>query len=191
FKTHFADDTHILYRGSAEGVFEDVTLAAGLGVETRFVGWGAGIVDLDNDGWPDLFAATGQVYPETEKFFDGYPYRSPRLLFRNLGNGRFEQLFEEAGPAIAAAHSSRGAAFGDYDNDGDVDILIMNRNQPPSLLRNDLPKGANWVQVRAPLGSRVTAIYGGRRQTQEVTSQASFYSANDSRLHFGLGGATA
>ncbi|MDX2152069.1 MAG: CRTAC1 family protein [Bryobacteraceae bacterium] len=191
FKTHFTDDTHALYRGLDGGMFEDMTLAAGLGVETRFVGWGAAMADLDNDGWPDLFAATGQVYPETEKVLAGYPYRSPRLLFRNLGNGRFEQLFEEAGPAFAAAHSSRGAALGDYDNDGDLDILIMNRNEPPSLLRNDLPAGANWIQVRAPVGTRVTAVYGGKRQAQEVLSQSSFYSANDRRLHFGLGAAAA
>jgi len=197
FKTHFADDTNVLYRNDGKGNFDDVTIAAGLGVETRYVTWGAGIVDLDNDGLPDLFAVTGHVYPEIERKIAAYPYRTPRLVFRNLG-GKFEELLGEAGPGIAAAHSSRGAAFGDFDNDGDIDILIVNLNEPPSLLRNDLKApGRRWLQVklegsksnRSAIGARVTARYGGKIQAQEVASQASFYSVNDFRLHFGLGAA--
>jgi hypothetical protein len=195
FKTHFSDDTPILYENDGKGYFRDVTIEAGLGVETRYVGWGAGIADLDNDGLPDILLVTGGVYPETEKELPAYPYRTPRLLFRNLGQGKFEQMLEQAGPGIGAAHSSRGCAFGDFDNDGDLDILIMNRNEPPSLLRNDLSGGNHWLQVklvgvrsnRSAIGARVTAIYGGKRQTQEVLSQSSFYSVNDLRLHFGLG----
>ena len=99
FKTHFADDTNGLYRDDGKGFFDDVTIRAGLGVETRYVGWGAGMVDLDNDGLPDLFMVTGSVYPEVEKQLPAYPFRTPRLVFRNLGNGRFEELIEEAGPA--------------------------------------------------------------------------------------------
>ena len=137
-KTHFADDTSVLYENNGKGEFTDVTLKSGLGVETRYVCWGAGIVDLDNDGLPDLFIAAGQVYPELEKQAPLFPYKNPRIVFRNLGGGRFEELFDEAGPAIAAAHSSRGCAFGDFDNDGDIDIVIMNMNEPPSLLRNDI-----------------------------------------------------
>src|SRR5262249_35202558 len=120
FKTHFADDTNILYRNDGKGNFEDLTTHAGLGVETRFIGWGAGIVDLDNDGNPDLFLITGNVYPEIEKKMPSYPFKTPRVIFRSLGGGKFEELIEEAGPGVAAAHSSRGCAFGDFDNDGDI-----------------------------------------------------------------------
>ena len=194
-KTHFADDTAILYRNDGKGRFEDVTNAAGLGVETRFVGWGAGMFDFDNDGYPDLMWATGSVYPEIEKVMPSYPFKSPRILFRNLRNGRFEELLDQAGPGIAAPHASRGCAFGDFDNDGDVDILIMNLNEPPSLLRNDVTGDDHWLKVklvgvksnRSALGARVTARYGDKVQVQEVLGQASFYSVNDPRLHFGLG----
>ncbi len=198
-KTHFADDTNVLYRNDGKGYFNDFTIRAGLGVETRYVGWGAGMIDLDNDGFPDLFLTTGSVYPEVERTLPAYPFRTPRLVFRNLGDGRFEELIDEAGPGVAAAHTSRGCAFGDFDNDGDVDILVMNMNEPPSLLRNDLSGSGHWLKVllagtasnRSAIGSRVVARYGGRAQAQELTAQSSFYSANDRRLHFGLGTATS
>ena len=155
----------------------------------------SGIADVDNDGFPDLFVATGSVYPEVEKKNPAYPFRTPRLVFRNLGDGRFEELIEEAGPGISDPHPSRGCAFGDFDNDGDVDVLVWNMNEPPSLLRNDVTGGAHWLKVqlvgvksnRSAIGSRVTLRYGKRQQAQEVTAQSSFYSANDKRLHFGLG----
>ncbi|HMD49610.1 MAG TPA: CRTAC1 family protein [Bryobacteraceae bacterium] len=196
-KTHFADDTSVLYENNGKGEFTDVTLKSGLGVETRFVCWGAGIVDLDNDGWSDLFIAAGQVFPELERQAP-FPYKNPRIVFRNLGAGKFEELFDEAGPAIAAPHSSRGCAFGDFDNDGDIDIVIMNMNEPPSLLRNDSSGRNHWLKVqleatssnRSAIGARVTAHYGGRTQVQEVMSQSSFLSVNDKRLHFGLGAET-
>jgi len=198
FKTHFADDTNVLYHNDGKGNFDDVTIRAGIGVETRYVAWGTGVVDLDNDGFPDLFVATGSVYPEVERRLPAYPFRTPRLVFRNLGDGRFEELLEEAGSGVTAAHASRGCAFGDFDNDGDMDILVMNMNEPPSLLRNDVSGKNHWLKVqlvgvktnRSAIGSRVTAQYGARRQAQEVTAQASFYSANDRRLHFGLGSET-
>ncbi len=196
FKTHFADDTNILYRNQGRLRFEDATIAAGLGVETRFVGWGAGIVDLDNDGEPDIFYVTGHVYPEVEAKLPAYPYRTPRVIFRNLGGGKFEELIDQAGPGLAR-HSSRGCAFGDFDNDGDMDVLILNFDEPPSLLRNDVTGGGRWLKVkllgvksnRSAIGARVTVTYGARRQAQEVLSQSSFLSANDPRLHFGLGAA--
>jgi enediyne biosynthesis protein E4 len=197
FKTHFSNDTHDLYLNDGKGNFDTVTNQAGMGVETRYVGWGVGVVDLDNDGLPDIFMVTGSPYPALPRL----PYQSPRLIFRNLSNGKFEELIEEAGPGVAAVHSSRGCAFGDFDNDGDVDILIMNMNEPPSLLRNDLPSltpARHWLKVkligvksnRSAIGSRVTVSYGGKRQSQEVTAQSSYYSVNDFRLHFGLGGAS-
>jgi enediyne biosynthesis protein E4 len=199
FKTNFADDTHVLYVNDGHGHFDDVTMRAGLGVETRYVGWGAGIVDLDNDGLPDLFVVTGSVYPEVERKLPSYPFKTPRLIFRNLGDSRFEELIEEGGPGIASAHSSRGCAFGDFDNDGDVDVLIVNMNEPPSLLRNDVSGANHWLTVqlvgsvsnRSAIGARVTARYGGKQQAQEVLAQSSFYSANDPRLHFGLGPETS
>jgi enediyne biosynthesis protein E4 len=195
FKTNFADDTDVLYRNDGKGNFDDVTIPSGLGVETRYVGWGTGIIDFDNDGLPDIFVATGSVYPEVEKKLPNYPFHTPRLVFRNLGNGRFEELIEEAGPGISEAHASRGCAFGDFDNDGDMDVVVMNMNEPPSLLRNDVSSGGHWLKVllvgvqsnRSAIGSRVTAHYGNRRQAQEVLAQSSFYSASDRRLHFGLG----
>ncbi|HSU32250.1 MAG TPA: CRTAC1 family protein [Bryobacteraceae bacterium] len=194
-KTHFADDTAVLYRNDGKGNFEDVTNSSGLGVETRYISWGAGIFDFDNDGNPDLFWVTGSVYPEIEAKLPNYPFKSPRILFRSLGNGKFEELLEQAGPGIAAPHASRGCAFGDFDNDGDVDMLIMNLNEPPSLLRNDVSGSGHWLKVkllgtksnRTAIGSLVTVRYGGKVQTQAVLSQASFYSVNDLRLHFGLG----
>lgn len=195
FKTNFADDTNVLYHNDGKGNFDDVTIHSGLGVETRYVGWGTGMVDLDNDGLPDLFVATGSVYPEVEKKVSAYPFRTPRLVFRNLGDGRFEELIEEAGPGVSDVHASRGCAFGDFDNDGDVDVLVWNMNEPPSLLRNDLSGGGHWLKVsltgvrsnRSAIGARVTARYGNRQQSQEVSAQSSFYSVNDRRLHFGLG----
>ena len=195
FKTHFADDTDILYRNDGTGNFEDVTVRAGLGVETRYVRWGTAIADLDNDGLPDLFVVSGGVYPEVEKRLPNYPFKTPRLIFRNLGNARFEELIEQAGSGIAAPHASRGCAFGDFDNDGDVDVVIINLNEPPSLLRNDVTGGAHWIKIklvgtksnRSAIGARVTLHYGGKVQAQEVLSQSSFYSASDLRLHFGLG----
>ncbi len=184
---------------TGERVFEDDTVEAGLGVETRFVGWGAAIADLDNDGLPDLTYVTGSVYPEVEAKLPHYPYRTPNVVFRNLGWGRFEELIEEAGPGIAAAHSSRGAAFGDYDNDGDIDILVVNMNEPPSLLRNDYAGRGGWLQLclrgapgwssRAAIGASAVLRYGDRLQARAVTAQSSFYSVDDSRLHFGLGSA--
>ncbi len=199
FKTNFADDTNVLYHNDGKGNFDDVTIRTGLGVETRYVGWGTGIADLDNDGFPDLFVATGSVYPEVEKKNPAYPFRTPRLVFRNLGDGRFEELIEEAGPGISDPHPSRGCAFGDFDNDGDVDVIIWNMNEPPSLLRNDVTGGGHWLKVqligvksnRSAIGSRVTVRYGTRQQTQELTAQSSFYSVNDKRLHFGLGSESA
>lgn len=198
-KTHFRGDTQVLYVNNGKGNFRDETIRSGLAVETRFVSWGVGFADLDNDGHPDILWATGNIYPEVEKKLPSVPYRTPRVVFRNLGKGRFEELLSEAGPAIESSHSSRGCAFGDFDNDGDVDVLIVNHNEPPSLLRNDVSGDAHWIKVklagvksnRSAIGARVTVRYNGQVQAQEVMSQSSYLSVNDRRLHFGLGPAAA
>jgi hypothetical protein len=199
FKTHFSDDTSVLYRNDGRAVFSDETNWSGVGVETRFTGWGAGIVDLDNDGAPDLLLVTGNVYPEIESKLPAYPFRTPRVIFRNLGGGRFEQLISEAGPGVEAAHASRGCAFGDFDNDGDLDLLVVNLNEPPSLLRNDVTGGGNWLKLqligakcnRSAIGAKATVFYNGKKQVAEVMAAGSFASANDRRLHFGTGPATS
>jgi hypothetical protein len=198
YKTHYQQQAGGLYRSDGKGQFEDVTAAAGIYGERRFVSWGNGIVDLDNDGWPDLFCVTGNVYPELERVYARFPAKGPAIIFRNLTNGKFLEMGEEAGPAINARHVSRGCAFGDFDNDGDLDILVMNQNEPPSLFRNDAPPGNRWIKLRlegtksnrSAIGARVLVRYGGHVQAQEVMSQSSYLSSNDPRLHFGLGAAT-
>lgn len=195
FKTHFADDIPALYRSLGKGLFEDTATAAGLAVQNRHVEWGAGMPDLDNDGQPDLFYVTGNVYPEIEKYLAQYQHRGPRVIFRNRDGARFDEVTLSSGPAVASPHSSRGAAFGDFDNDGDVDVVIMNMNEPPSLLRNDYSGGNGWVMVklegtssnRTAIGAIVILTSDGRTQARAVLSQSSYYSLDDLRLHFGLG----
>ena len=168
-------------------------------MEARYICWDAGIVDLDNDGYPDIFMVTGNVHPEVERKLSQYRNKTPWAVFPNLDNCNFEELIEAAGPGVAELHSSRGCAFGDFDNDGDIDVLIVNLNEPPSLLRNDLHGKQNWVKIklegvksnRSGIGARVLVRYGGRTQAQSVLSQSSYYSCNDPRLHFGLGSYTA
>jgi hypothetical protein len=199
FKTHFSDDLPALYRNSGRDFFTDASRAAGF-EHTRYVEWGTGFADFDNDGWPDIMIATGSVYPEVEKVFKEYPHRSSRLVYQNLGNGRFKDVTMQAGPGVLSPKSSRGCAFGDFDNDGDVDVLIMNMNEPPLLLRNDYNNEGgrgtnNWLELkligmksnRSAIGARVTLRNGSNVQAQEVTSQSSYYSHNDLRLHFGMG----
>jgi hypothetical protein len=198
-KTHYYNQATGLYRNDGKGDFEDVTVEARLNGETRYVCFGAGFADFDNDGYPDILITTGTVYPEAERVLPAFPAHTPRVLFRNQGDGTFVEMGAEAGAGIAARHMSRGAAFGDFDNDGDIDVLIMNVNEPPTLLRNDAPPGNHWIKIRlegtksnrSAIGARVLVRYAGKVQVQELLSQSSFLSANDPRLHFGLGAATS
>ena len=197
-KTHFADDIPGLYRNDGDGYFSDESSMAGLQASVRHLEWGAGLVDFDNDGRADLFYVAGSVYPEVEAVNPDYPYRGPRFLFRNLGNGLFANVTEQCGPGLTAPHSSRGCAFGDFDNDGDMDVLVMNMNEPPSLIRCDVGSANHWLKVklvgtasnRTAIGARVYVRSGRLLQVQEVHSQDSYLSVNDFRLHFGLGRAT-
>ncbi|MFN2444443.1 MAG: CRTAC1 family protein [Vicinamibacterales bacterium] len=194
-KTHFADDIPALYRGLGAGLFEDVATLARLNVQNRHVEWGGGMPDLDHDGRPDIFYVTGNVYPEVERVLPQYPHRGPRIVFQNLDGQRFADVSALSGPGATSARSSRGAAFGDIDNDGDLDVLVMNMNEPPSLLRNDYAGSNGWMGVQLQgvrsnphgLGATVKVTAGGRTQAQAVLSQSSYYSHDDVRLHFGLG----
>ncbi len=198
FKTNFSDDTCSLYRNNGDGTFTDATVSAGMALNTRFLGWGCGFVDFDNDGWLDVFAAHGHVYPEVERAGVDVPYKEPKIVYRNLRNGKFEDVSSRTGPGVALLRSARGVAFGDFDNDGDIDIVINNVNDPPTLLRNDGRNENRWLKVktvgtrsnRSGIGARVKVVAGNHSQIDEVRSGGSYISQNDLRLHFGMGPAT-
>ncbi len=197
FKTNFADDTCNLYHNNGDGTFSDVTFASGVGINNRYVAWGCGFIDYDNDGWADILQVNGHVYPEIDTHDVGQTFKNPRLLYKNLGNCKFKDVSAEMGPGINEKFSSRGAAFGDYDNDGDVDALVLNMNDLPSLLRNDGGNAKNWIKIklvgthcnRTAIGTRVRVVTGKHAQMDEVHSGGSVMSQSDLRLHFGLGSA--
>jgi hypothetical protein len=176
-----------------------MSLRAGLGVNRKYLGFGVDFFDFDNDGWSDILLVNGHVYSQIAKKKLHLKYREPRVLYRNLGNGRFEDVSARAGAAILEENLGRGCAFGDFDNDGDVDVIINNLDGPPTLLRNDggsgnaslLVKCVGTKSNRSAIGARVTVTRGGRRQIREVMSGSSYYSQSDLRLHFGLGRAAA
>ncbi len=194
FRTNFSDEFETLYRNRGDGNFDDVTLDAGLGKNTRYVGWGTGFLDFDNDGWKDLLLVNGHVFPEVEKLHIDIHYKDRAILYRNLGNGRFADISKESGPAMAEVHSSRGAAFGDIDNDGAVEVAVNNQNEAPSLLKRSGTAG-HWTILqlvgtrsnRSGIGARVTVSAGGHLQYGEVRSGGSYLSQSDLRLHFGVG----
>ncbi|PYV00884.1 MAG: RNA-binding protein [Acidobacteria bacterium] len=202
FKTNFSEDTASLYRNighnTGDTVFDDVTFAAGLGLNTRYLSWGCGFFDLDNDGWPDIFVASGHIYPEIKKLNLDIRYQEPKTVYRNLGNGRFQEVSQELGAAVLEPVSGRGCAFGDFDNDGDIDVLINPVNDYPELLRSDSTTGNHWLKVRtigtksnrSGIGARVKCVTGSHQQIDEVRSGGSWASQNDLRVHFGLGKAT-
>ena len=195
FKTNFADDTCNLYHNNGDGTFSDVTFASGVGINNRYVAWGCGFIDYDNDGWADILQVNGHVYPEIDSHDVGQTFKNPRLVYKNLGNGKFKDVSAEMGPGISEKFSSRGAAFGDYDNDGAMDALVLNMNDLPSLLRNRGGNAKNWIKIkligthcnRTAIGARVRVITGKHAQMDEVHSGGSVMSQSDLRLHFGLG----
>ncbi|HZS07459.1 MAG TPA: CRTAC1 family protein [Blastocatellia bacterium] len=196
FKTNFSDDTSTLYRNLGKDTFDDVTLAAGIGVNTRWLGWGCGFFDPDNDGWLDIFLVNGHIYPEVDALKGDASYRQRKVFYRNKRDGRFEDISEKLGGPVTEPNSSRGCAFGDFDNDGDTDIVINAINSYPELLRCDSATNNNWITVRligtksnrSGIGARVRCeIEGHHPQIDEVRSGGSYYSQNDLRVHFGAG----
>ena len=198
FRTNFSDEFETLYRNRGRGDFDDVTLDAGLGQNTRYVGWGTGFFDFNNNGWKDLLLVNGHVFPEVDSLHTDIHYRDRAILYQNLKNGKFEDISRDAGPALQEKHSSRGAAFGDIDNDGSIEIAINNQNEPPSLLKQMTRPVGHWLLLklvgtrsnRSAIGAHVTVFANGRAQIGEVRSGGSYLSQNDLRLHFGLGSAT-
>jgi len=194
-KTNFDDDTPSLYRNLGGGMFEDATAAGGLGVNTSYLGWGTGFIDVDLDSWPDIFIVNGHVYPEADRIGGRYSYEQPKILYRNLGNGRFEDVSQRAGPAVLERQAARGAAFGDLFLSGRQDIVVNNMNGPPSLLHDCAAPAGHSVVVqligtrsnRSAIGARLTAQIGGRRLIDEVRSGGSFCSQSDLRIHLGVG----
>jgi hypothetical protein len=195
FKTNFVDDTMNLYHNNGDGTYSDVSFTSGVGVNNRYVAWGCGFIDYDNDGWQDIVQVNGHVYPEVDNYNFGESFKNPRIVYKNLGNGRFQDVSAQLGPGISERFSSRGAAFGDYNNNGSMDVLILNLNDVPSLLRNDGGNKQNWIKVklvgtkcnRTAIGARVRVISGKHIQMDEVHSGTSVMSQSDLRLHFGLG----
>jgi hypothetical protein len=193
FKTNFSSDTNTLYRNLKDGNFADVTSQAGLAVHTQYVKWGTAFLDFDNDGWKDLFIASGHVYPFIENYKTGEEFKQPRQLFWNRGDGQFFDMSATGGPGITAKHSSRGIAVADFDNDGSMEIVVVNLFEPPSLLKNFALRG-NSLLIRAvtatgrdAVGARITVAAGGRKQIDEVRSGGYHISQGDFRVHFGLG----
>jgi enediyne biosynthesis protein E4 len=196
-KTNFSDQTASLYRNNQDRTFTDVTYQAGLGGNRQFLGWGTLFVDIDDDGWPDLFIANGHVYPELDRYAVGSTFRERKLLYWNRHDGKFKDISLNAGPGITKPFNSHGVAAADFDNDGVVELLVNNSHDPPSLLKN-YGRHDNWVLVklvgtrsnRDAIGAQVRVRTNGHQQLQEVRSGGSYISQSDFRLHFGLGSAT-
>jgi len=193
-KTNFSGDLPSLFENEDGKFFTDVAQDAGLGAN-HLLGWGIAFVDLDDDGWKDLVIANGHVYPEVEGKPVGDRYLEKTLCYRNLGNGKFADMTDDAGPAFQTPRPARGLAVGDVDGDGRPEIVIVNMNQTPTLLKNEAAERNHFLNLslegtksnRSAIGARVTVEANGRKQIDEVMSGGSFYSQNDMMLHFGLG----
>jgi len=198
FVTNFARDTNTLYKNVGNMFFIDSTVRAGLGeISLYHLGWGTSLSDLDNDGFPDIFVANGHVYPQVDSLNVGQKYFQRKELYRNLGNGKFEEIAHTSSDLLIGK-SSRGSAVADFDNDGDLDILVVNMNDRPSLYRNDGGNQNHWIGFRlegtrsnrSAIGARVEIEAGGRKQISYVLSGGSYLSQDDLRIHFGLGATT-
>jgi hypothetical protein len=197
FKTNFSDDTSSLYRNDGGGNFSSQIFEAGLGFNTKYLGWGTMFLDIDNDGLPDLIAANGHVYPEVDTAHLGSTYREPRLLYWNLGGGKFKDISAASGPGITVHASSRGLATADFWNDGRISAVVNNMGERPMLLVNVARNRNHWLGIAAVgtvsnrdgIGARVTLTAGGKSYVQEIRSGGSYISNSDIRLHFGLGAA--
>ena len=196
--TNFSHDYNTLYENGPPGVFTDKSYVAGVAATAGpFLGWGVKFVDLDNDGRQDLFIANGHVYPDVDAHGLGTRYMQRKQVLRNDGR-RFRDVSSEAGGGVLLERSSRGAAFGDIDNDGDIDALVVNMNDRPTLLRNDTPAVNHWITLRLigrtsnrdALGALVTVTTPDGKQSQEVRGDGSYLSHSDTRVHFGIGAAT-
>ncbi len=193
-KTNFSDEVPNLYRNTGKGLFTDMGEAAGLNRQTHFVGWGCGFFDPDNDGLADVLYCNGHVYPELDRIHADTTYREPPVLYRNLGEGHFEDVSRLAGEAFTTPGTGRGCAFGDFNNDGCTDVVINNQGARPSLLQFQGKNGNNWINLklvgiksnRSAIGARVRCIAGSLSQIGEVRSGGSYLSQSDLRLHFGL-----
>ena len=195
FKTNFSNDTHTLYMNEGASMFIDETVTTGLAVNTQYLGWGAAFLDIDHDGRQDLFVANGHVYPGVDSAAIGETFHQSRLVYWNYGGGRFHDLSPDAGPGVTARHASRGLAVADLDDDGSLEIVIINMHEDPSLLKQYAPTGkallvdARLESGRAAIGSRVRVTAGGQVQIGEVRSGGYHISQSDFRVHFGLGNA--
>jgi hypothetical protein len=197
-KTNFSEDTPNLYHNLHDGIFSDEVYTAGLGIRNQYLGWGAHFLDVDHDGRKDVLIVNGHVYPEVDRMPLGAKFRQPRLLYWNVGGGKFKDLSNSAGPGVSALWSSRGSAAGDLDNDGALEVVINNLGDRPSLLKN-FGKKKNWLLVecrgvkcnRDAVGARAYVFVGSRKLSGEVQTGTSFISQNDPRLHFGLGDDTS
>ncbi|HKG22307.1 MAG TPA: CRTAC1 family protein [Blastocatellia bacterium] len=202
YVTNFSDDSNTLYHNDGDGNFVDVSFQTGHGEPTMpFLGWGAGFIDYDNDGWKDIFVANGHVYPGVDGQQWGTSYLQQPLLFRNLATGKFERAGAAPGSGLAVAVPARGLALGDLDGDGKVDAVLNNMDLAPTILRNVTKASGHWLSLRlagdvakkSPKDATGAIAYltiGKVRQRLDVISGASFSSQNDSRLHFGLGPST-
>jgi hypothetical protein len=197
FKTNFSDDTSTLYRNNGDGTFTDATSAAGLGLYTQYLGWGAMFFDFDNDGWPDLILVNGHVYPEVDSQHLGSTFKEPRILYHNNGDGTFSDASASGGSGITTAASSRGLAVGDLWNDGRMSAVISNMNDAASLLVNQMRTPNHWIAIhtvgvksnRDGIGARILVKAGSRTLVDEVRSGSSYVSNSDMKVHFGLGAA--
>jgi hypothetical protein len=199
YTTNFADEYNTLYRNNGNYDFTDVSFAAKVARTSRpYVGWGTGFIDLDNDTWLDLVVVNGHVYPQMDEISSGAGYKQGKILFMNKGDGTFCDATKQGGAALSEPRVSRGAAFGDLDNDGNVDVVVEDLDSTPMILKNEGDKKNHWITLElsanegSPLaiGARVTVTTGRVIQTEEIRSGASYLSQNDLRLHFGLGAAT-